>query len=308
MFGYTRSNVRALVEAILPRTPELADRHGEAIVPGGRDVGLEEYVIESFNSYQELHLGPLTPLARRLGVRNYPYAVIVALLLDVVALELLVRRGNERPVRKATLASPFARLEPRDRLRALALLETGALDSLAGRVEHRLPVVGTVRFLALGVNAFPLLGYYSEWPGETPASNPGWRQCGYPGPAEGYSEHMGYEVESFSEFEPDEWDPETLDTGDWDPDSFEEWPPDSFADVGTTPGETDDPDPSPEPRPDEGPGGDDSEPDSDEESDGGLSESGPDGVPGGGESGPDSDEASGGDASARGGTPTGEGR
>ncbi len=231
--GYTRSNVRALVEAVVPRTPELAASHGEAQVPGGADVGLEEYVIESFDSYQEHHLGVLSTVLRRLGIRNYPYALLVAVLLDVVAVELLLRRKNERGVALLSLAGPFARLAPQDRLRAVELLETGALDSLAARFEERLPVLGTVRFLAMGLNAFPLLGYYSEWAGETQRANPAWRQTGYPGPAEGYSEHMGYEVESFD----DDWDPDEFDEEDpadrWAPGQFDEWPPDDFAGVGS---------------------------------------------------------------------------
>ena len=229
MIGYTHTNVQALVEAVVPRTPELAESHGPEHVPGGRDIGLTEYVVESFNGYQEHHLGALSVLLRRLGVRNYPYAVVVALLLDVVALELLVRGGNEQAVQRWSLAGPFARLAPRDRLRALDLLETGTLDRLAGLADDRLPVLGTVRFLALGVNAFPLLGYYSEWAGESPASNPGWQQAGYPGPAEGYSEHMGYEVEQFT----DDWDPGVTDQSavrQFSPERFEKWPPD---DVGS---------------------------------------------------------------------------
>jgi hypothetical protein len=231
MIGYTRTNVRALVEAVLPRTPELAESQGEEHVPGGRDVDLAEYVIESFDSYQEHHLGVLSVLLRKLGIRNYPYAVVVSLLLDVVALELLVRRDNERPVEWRSLSGPFARLAPRDRLRALDLLETGALDSLAALADDRLPVLGTVRFLALGLNTFPLLGYYSEWAGESPASNPGWRQAGYPGPADGYSEHMGYEVERFT----DDWDPEAFAAGNqtrrFAPERFEAWPPDDVGEV-----------------------------------------------------------------------------
>jgi hypothetical protein len=231
MIGYTRTNIEALVEAVVPHTPELARSHGEEQVPGGRDVDLASYVIESFNGYQEHHLGLLSRLLRRVGVRNYPYAVVVALLLDLVALELLVRRGNEGPVERWSLAGPFARLGRRDRLRAVELLETGALDSLAARFDDRLPVLGTVRFLAMGLNAFPLLGYYSEWPGADPESNPAWRQTGYPGPAGGYSEHMGYEVEQFT----DDWDPDRLADGDpaerFAPDRFERWPPESFAEV-----------------------------------------------------------------------------
>jgi hypothetical protein len=199
MIGYTRQNIRHLVDAVVPRTPELAESHGSEFVAGGLDVDLDEYVIDSLNGYQEHHLGPLSTVLRALGIRNYPYAVLVALLLDIVALELLVRRENEVPAAICSTATPFGRLARRDRLRALELLETGALDTLAERTQGRLPVLGTVRFLALGVNTFPLLGYYSEWPSETPGSNPGWQQTGYPGPREGYSDHMGYEVKQFTE-------------------------------------------------------------------------------------------------------------
>jgi hypothetical protein len=164
----------------------------------------------------------------RLGVRNYP-----CVLLDVVAVELPLRRGNERGVALLSPAGPFARLAPQDRLRAVELLETGALDSPATRFEDRLPVLRTVRFLAMGLNAFPLLGYYSEWAGETQRANPAWRQTGYPGPAEGYSGHMGYEVESFN----DDWDPDEFDGEDpadrWAPGQFDEWPPEDFAGVGS---------------------------------------------------------------------------
>jgi hypothetical protein len=205
--GYTRQNIRHLVDAVIPRTPELAASHGPEHVPGGLDVGVDDYVIESFNSYQEHHLGVLSTVLRALGVRNYPYAALVALLLDVVAVELLVRGDNEESVPVASTASPFARLSRRDRLRALELLETGALDTLASKTDDRLPVLGTVRFLALGVNTFPLLGYYSEWPGETPETNPGWQQTDYPGPREGYSEHMGYEIDEFDEWDEDEFAP-----------------------------------------------------------------------------------------------------
>ena len=230
MTGYTRANIRALVEALVPRTPELEQTHGPESVPGSRDIDLDSYVIESLNGYQEHHLGPLSTLLRKLGIRNYPYAVLVALLLDVVALELVIRRENDQPMVKRSLTTPFARLDPQDRLRAIALLETGALDTLATRVERWVPMVGTVRFLALGVNAFPLLGYYSEWATADPEQNQAWQQTGYPGPADGHSEHMGYEVETFT----DDWDGDTDHASyeQWDPDQFESWPPDDFGDVG----------------------------------------------------------------------------
>ena len=206
MGGYRRATLGALVDALLPRTPELAATLGPEHVTGGTDVGLAEYLVEAFDGYQEHHLGPLSTLLRRFGVRNYPYSLLVALLLDVVAVELLVRGDNEESVEWWSLATPFARLGRTDRLRAIELLEEGALDSLATRTEHRLPVLGTVRFLALGATTFPLLGYYSEWPGSTAVANPAWQQVGYPGPQDGFAAHRGYEVEEF-----DEWDWDDID-------------------------------------------------------------------------------------------------
>ena len=90
MGGYRRATLGALVDALLPRTPELAATLGPEHVTGGTDVGLAEYLVEAFDGYQEHHLGPLSTLLRRFGVRNYPYSLLVALLLDVVAVELLV--------------------------------------------------------------------------------------------------------------------------------------------------------------------------------------------------------------------------
>lgn len=228
MIGYTRSNIEALCAAIVPRTPELAQSHGPEHVPGADDVDLADYVIESFDAYQEHHLGPLSVPLRKVGIDTYPFSIIIALLLDFVAIELLVRGGAQERVDRWSLSGPFARLGPEDRLRALELLEDGVLAGLASRLVGPVPMVGAVRFLALGVNAFPLLGYYSEWPGKDPETNPGWAQCDYPGPAPGYSEHMGYAVESFT----DDWaEGETASlsgTEPWMPTQYESWPPAEF--------------------------------------------------------------------------------
>lgn len=198
---YTTRNFRAVVDALLPRTPEMAATHGPEYVPGGRDVALETFVIEAFDSYQEHHHGRLSTVLRRLGVRNYPYAVLVAVLLDLVALELVCRRRNRDPVSvwASPIAGPFRRLSEQDRLRAISLLEDGVLGTLADRFGDRLPHLGTVRFLAMGLNTFPLLGYYSEWSVDDDGEVQGWRQTGYPGPADGYTAHRGYEVTEFEE-------------------------------------------------------------------------------------------------------------
>ena len=50
--SYTRGTFAALVDAIVPETPELADL-GDGHVPGGLAVGLEEAVIERVNGFVE---------------------------------------------------------------------------------------------------------------------------------------------------------------------------------------------------------------------------------------------------------------
>lgn len=200
MTSYTRRNFRAVVEALVPRTPALESSHGEAYVPGGPEVALEEYVVEAFDEYQEHHHGYVSVLLRRLGVRNYPYAIVVAFLLDLVAVELLLRRRNrDRVSCTPGLSGPFARLSETDRLRAIDLLENGAFGTLTDRFGHRVPHLGMVQFLAMGLNTFPMLGYYSEWSADGDGAVQGWSQTGYPGPAAGYTAHHGYEVEAFEE-------------------------------------------------------------------------------------------------------------
>lgn len=216
---YARGNFRALAGAIVPETPELADRLGEEHGLGAASVELEEYLVEAFNSFQEVHLGPLDSLLERLGLVNVPAAPLMALLLDVVALELCVRRRHRHPVESTwtsmRLLGLFRDLHPRDRLRVLELLEEDSLlKRMLDGVRRYLPQVGIVEFMATAMGAFPLLTYYSDWsrrkgdPSEEgrgegfDGSFPlGWEQADYPGPADGYADFRGYEVESFEENE-----------------------------------------------------------------------------------------------------------
>lgn len=60
---HTRDTWRAIVDAIVPRTPELEGELGAAHVPGGLDVELEKFLIWDFNHFQEIRLETLaTPL------------------------------------------------------------------------------------------------------------------------------------------------------------------------------------------------------------------------------------------------------
>ncbi|WP_226003928.1 hypothetical protein [Natrinema salinisoli] len=51
---HTADTYRAIVDAIIPRTPELEDELGPEHVPGGLDVELEKFLIWDFNHFQEI--------------------------------------------------------------------------------------------------------------------------------------------------------------------------------------------------------------------------------------------------------------
>ncbi|WP_101294534.1 hypothetical protein [Halegenticoccus soli] len=133
---HTKDTYRAVADAIVPSTPELASELGEAHEPGALAIDLEEYLIWSFNNFHEVHVGlvdgALDTLVRAadldadVGVvirfevntgvlsgefevvveteggtfertrANYPYAEAVALALDVVAAEFVARGKNRR--------------------------------------------------------------------------------------------------------------------------------------------------------------------------------------------------------------------
>jgi hypothetical protein len=57
--SHTLDTYRAVVDAIVPRTPELGDELGEEHVPGGLAVELEEFIIYDFNHFHEIRLETL---------------------------------------------------------------------------------------------------------------------------------------------------------------------------------------------------------------------------------------------------------
>lgn len=57
---HTVDTYRAIVDAIVPRTPELEDELGPEHVPGGLDVGLEKFLIWDFNHFQEVRAEMVT--------------------------------------------------------------------------------------------------------------------------------------------------------------------------------------------------------------------------------------------------------
>jgi hypothetical protein len=192
--SHTRGTFAALVDAVVPETPELADR-GEEHVPGGLAVGLEVAVIERVNNFLETH-GAAAAVSDAV-----PLAPIVATLLDIAAIELLVRRRTEDDLdtpEDGFSRGVFSRLSREDRLRALRLLEEeGVVARLADRYDSA--ALGAVQFLASSLPILIEFVYYSELTGEDGEGSLGWEQTGYPGPAEGYAVGMGYEIEAFEE-------------------------------------------------------------------------------------------------------------
>lgn len=193
--SYTRGTFAALVDAVVPETPDLASA-GEEQVPGGLAVGLEEALVERVNGFQEVDGGLLDAL----GYDRTPLAPVVAVLLDVAAVELVVRGRADDGLRSPDepfARGPFCRLTRRDRLRALRLLEDdGVFPGLTDRLDSA--GLGTVQFIAGSIVILTEYLYYSDVTGDSETAQ-GWRQAGYPGPADGYRVLLGYEVDAFEE-------------------------------------------------------------------------------------------------------------
>lgn len=195
--SHTHGTFAALVDAIVPETPELADR-GEEHVPGGLAVGLEDAVVERVNNFLETHGGASAV------TDTVPLAPAVATLLDIAAVELLVRRRAEDGLNtpdEGFSRGVFSRLSREDRLRALRLLEAeGVFARLSDRYDAA--SLGAVKFIASSLPILVEFVYYSETTAdENDDLSLGWKQAGYPGPADGYRVGMGYEVTEFAENE-----------------------------------------------------------------------------------------------------------
>ena len=209
---HTVLTFRAVADAVVPRTPALADELGAEHVPGGPDVGLGDYLVGYVNGLFQFGLPGV-------GARgNLPLAAPVAGALDAAALALLERGENaEEPSHERVLdlldpaesdstaedAGAFATLSREDRLRAVDLLGEFEVELRAFDGEPFEFDAGLVGQLVVG---FTEMIYYSEWQGydefvqppservhpNDPSAVQGWRQTGYPGFAPGYAALRGY--------------------------------------------------------------------------------------------------------------------
>ena len=203
-----------VADAVLRETQALADEIGPEHVLGGVEVDLDDFVVTYIDDGFQLGLPHVGPHG------NIPLADPVAHALDLAALALLDRGGNEsepdgeRPVRLLgpgdadpervrAAAGPFSKLSREDRLRAIGLLDEFELKlSPAGGDLFEFDA-GLVGQLVVG---FTEMIYYSEWQGyddftrapservhpNEPSAVQSWRQTGFPGFANGYAALRGY--------------------------------------------------------------------------------------------------------------------
>ena len=211
---HTSVTFRAVVDAVVPETPELGDELGPEHVPGGLAIDLDEFVITYVDDGFQLGLPYVGPQG------NIPMADAVAHVLDVAALTLVDRGentvepgrdragalyepGSRKAARAERAAGMFAQLSREDRLRAIGLLDEFELRATPFPDELFELDAGLVGQLVVG---FTEMIYYSEWQGyegfvrppselshpNDPGAVQGWRQTGYPGVAPGYAALRGY--------------------------------------------------------------------------------------------------------------------
>lgn len=177
---YTGEVFKAFVDAIIPRTPELAEEFGKIQYFGALDFYTDEYIILSLDNYY------------------FPIAVPVAEMLEKAAEQLIFTEGSRSLELSISVEeSPFGALAPIDQLRVLA-----QIDQITGnKVDLPLPFQndpGYILYITSALNRFVMMGYYSEWfgYGSTRLESPNqrkleyfplsWNQVGYPGPSLGY--------------------------------------------------------------------------------------------------------------------------
>lgn len=211
---HTKVTFRAITDAVLPVTPELASELGPEHVPGGVEIDLDDFLVTYVDNLFQFGLPYFGPQG------NLPLAGPVAHILDAAALTLLARNENESkpkgdrvvrllgpedssPLVARRAAGKFAKLSRRDRLRAISILDEFEIG--VSPFEDTLFEVdaGFIGHLVIG---FAEMIYYSEWQGyerfrqppservhpNDPVAVQSWRQTGYPGFAAGYAALRGY--------------------------------------------------------------------------------------------------------------------
>jgi hypothetical protein len=208
---HTQITFRAIVDAVIPETPNLETTLGPDHSPGGLAIGLDDFMIWYINNGFQLGFPYIGPQG------NVSLADPVAQVLDAAALTILDRNENTTPPSNdyafdlldtndslyENNIGPFARLSRTDRLRAIGILDEFEIEISPVDGELFEFDAGLIGQLVVG---FTEMIYYSEWArydefdrppstrvySNTPRDIQSWRQTDYPGVANGYAALRGY--------------------------------------------------------------------------------------------------------------------
>jgi hypothetical protein len=181
LIQYTYGTLMAFVDAVIPRTPELARQYGEIMYYGALDFYTDEYLVMMLNYY------------------TIPLSSIVAELLNLAAYEYIRAEGMNEVNNVIQEGILFAALSPEDRLLAYYRLSQDVKFSADVLNMQEYP---GLNYVIASLIRFTMLGYYSEWfgYGTTRMDNPNrrmlefyplsWEQTGYPGPSFSYISYV----------------------------------------------------------------------------------------------------------------------
>lgn len=186
----TNDTIMAYVDAVIPRTPILAQIYGEIMYYGALDLSVDEYIVLMLYD-NTIPIIQMTAEMLNIAARQY--------LLEVGTTRTYLRnsiRFNNRSIRRRAQEDfIFRELDRRDRFRAISLLEQinhYFSNELLFQEHPRLLTI------ASSLNRFTMLGFYSEWYGygTTRLRDPdqrvfefaplSWEQVGYPGHSMSY--------------------------------------------------------------------------------------------------------------------------
>ncbi len=175
---YTYDTIMAFVDAIIPRTPMLAQIYGEIMYYGALDFYTDEYMVMILNHYY------------------IPYSYIIAVLLNYTAMLYMKTLSNNEENSTEIIVKPlFPMLSPRERFLALTNISQYDIISSDLNLFNEYPGINLVNN---SLNRYTMLGYYSEWYGYGTTrllepdqrileyKPPSWEQIGYPGPSFSY--------------------------------------------------------------------------------------------------------------------------
>lgn len=178
-FLHAQNTFKAFVDAIIPRTPRLAEEYGKIQFFGALDQATDEYMVLSLNNYY------------------IPLAEPTADMLDIAGEQLMLYEGNNGLPASFPRWGKFAALSPIDRFRILSLLEGFAIYLVDLPMPFEDNPIFSVSIIS-DLICLTMMGYYSEWYGygSTRLEEPNqrkleffplsWKQVGYPGPSLGY--------------------------------------------------------------------------------------------------------------------------